>query len=137
MTAAAFVWPIRVYWEDTDGGGVVYHANYLRFLERARSEWLRARGIEQSRLRSDYDVVFVVRDLKIDFLKPARLDDELDVTVTLVERRAATLVFEQELIRRADRTALVTARVRAVCIEASSFRPRPIPNDLLVESFNA
>ncbi len=81
MASAQFNWPIRVYWEDTDAGGVVYHAGYLRFLERARSEYLRHLGIEQEALRKDNGVVFVVRDIAIGFLKPARLDDLLDVTV--------------------------------------------------------
>ena len=75
----AFTWPIRVYWEDTDAGGVVYHASYLRFLERARTEWLRARGIDQSRVRAEHGIVFVVRDLSIQFLQAAKLDDELDI----------------------------------------------------------
>lgn len=131
---SAFSWPVRVYWEDTDAGGVVYHASYLRFLERARSEHLRALGIEQERLRTDNSVVFVVRDMEIGFVKPARLDDVLAVTVALVERRNASLVFNQQILRAADRAVLVTARVRAACIDAASFRPRPIPEGLFVES---
>ena len=131
---SAFSWTVRVYWEDTDAGGVVYHASYLRFLERARSEQLRARGIEQERLRTENSVAFVVRDMTIGFVKPARLDDVLAVTVALVERRNASLVFEQQILHAADRSVLVQARVRAACIDAASFRPRPIPEGLFAKS---
>ena len=87
---AAFSWPIRVYWEDTDGGGVVYHASYLRFLERARSEWLRALGIGQQALRADRDLVFAVRSVRMEFLAPARLDDELEDTFPASDPPAVT-----------------------------------------------
>jgi acyl-CoA thioester hydrolase len=131
---SAFSWTVRVYWEDTDAGGVVYHASYLRFLERARSEQLRAMGIEQERLRTENSVAFVVRDMTIGFVKPARLDVVLAVTVALVERRNASLVFEQQILHAADRSVLVQARVRAACIDAASFRPRPIPEGLFAKS---
>ncbi len=96
-----FSFPIRVYWEDTDAGGVVYHANYLCFLERARTEWLRAQGIEQQALREQHDLVMAVREMRIDFLKPARLDDLLQVSVVLKERRPASFLVTQELFRGA------------------------------------
>jgi len=108
----AFTWPIRVYWEDTDAGGVVYHASYLRFLERARTEWLRAQGVEQQRVRNDDGVVFVVRNLEIEFLLPARLDDELDVTVESGEWRSASMTFVQRIVRRVDGAVVAGARVR-------------------------
>jgi len=133
LSSPAFIWPIRVYWEDTDAGGVVYHASYLRFLERARTEWLRALGVDQQRVREDHGVVFVVRDMEIEFLLPARLDDELDVTVETGERRSASMVFSQRIVRRADGAALVAARVRAACIEAATFKPCRIPNHLFEE----
>lgn len=133
MVAAQFRWSVRVYWEDTDAGGVVYHASYLRFLERARTEYLRHLGIEQEGLRKDNNLVFVVRDLAIGFEKPARLDDLLSVTVTLVERRPASLVFQQQVLRESDAVVLVQARVRAACVTAEGFRPRPIPDGLFVE----
>lgn len=133
MIDAPFRWSIRVYWEDTDAGGVVYHASYLRFLERARSEYLRHLGIEQERLRNDNNLVFVVRDIAIGFVKPARLDDLLDVTVALAERRTASLVFRQQILRIADGRLLSEASVRAACVDAAEFRPRPIPDDLFVE----
>ena len=133
MSAVPFRWSVRVYWEDTDAGGVVYHASYLRFLERARTEYLRHLGIEQEGLRKDNNVVFVVRDIAIGFHKPARLDDVLGVTVALVERRPASLVFQQQILRESDAAVLVQARVRAACVEAATFRPRPIPDGLFVE----
>ncbi len=127
--APAFIWPIRVYWEDTDAGGVVYHASYLRFLERARSEWLRALGFAQDALRERENVVFVVRAMRLEFLRPARLDDELIVTVALVERRRASLLMRQS-IRRGD-TALLDAEVKVACVSATDFRLRAVPEALV------
>ena len=132
-----FTWPIRVYWEDTDAGGVVYHASYLRFLERARSEWMRAAAIGQDALRQSHGIVFVVRDMTLSFLLPARLDDELDVTVESGERRSASMTFSQRIVRRADEAVLVQARVRAACIDADSFKPCRIPPNLFQEQPNA
>ena len=130
---AVFTWPVRVYWEDTDAGGVVYHASYLRFLERARSEWLRACGVSQAQVRERDGVLFVVKDMSIDFVAAARLDDELDVTIDQFERRSASLTFVQCILRRADRAVLTRARVRAACIDATSWLPRRIPENLLQE----
>lgn len=124
-----FSWPVRVYWEDTDAGGVVYHASYVRFLERGRSEWLRALGIHQQALATDRDLLFAIRALQLDFLRAARLDDALIVRTVLSQRRGASLVFQQE-IRRGDEI-LLRAEVRAVCLSASAFRPQPLPPDLL------
>ena len=123
-----FSWPTRVYWEDTDAGGVVYHAQYLAFLERARTEWLRARGIGQERLRGEHDLVFAVRAMRIDFRAPARLDDALDVTAAIRECRRASLVFAQSIRRGAD--LLLDAEVRVAALSASGFRPRQIPQPL-------
>jgi len=133
LPSPVFSWPLRVYWEDTDAGGVVYHASYLRFLERARSEWLRAQGVAQQRVRDEFGVVFVVRDMALEFLLPARLDDELDVTVESGERRSASMTFSQRIVRRADGAVLVEARVRAACIDADSFKPCRIPTSLFPE----
>jgi acyl-CoA thioester hydrolase len=127
-TKPAFIWPIRVYWEDTDAGGVVYHASYLRFLERARSEWLRALGYAQDALREREGVVFVVRAMRLEFLRPARLDDELLVDVALVERRRASLLMRQT-IRRSD-VPLLDAEVKVACVTATDFRPRAVPDAL-------
>lgn len=134
MSAAvqcAFSWRIRVYWEDTDAGGVVYHAGYLRFLERARTEWLRACGLGQMQLRERYGVVFVVREIDVAFDKPARLDDELDAGVTLAQRRSASLALQQSLRRVHDDAALVRARVRVACVDAIDWQPRRIPDDIV------
>ena len=128
---SVFSWPIRVYWEDTDAGGVVYHASYLRFLERGRTEWLRALGIAQQALRESHDLVFAVRSVSMDFLAPARLDDALSVSVELTEVRSASLRFRQSLRREFDGLLLVEAEVRAACLTASTFRPRPIPPGLI------
>ena len=124
-----FSFPVRVYWEDTDAGGVVYHAQYLAFLERARTEWMRAQGYGQELLRLDHDLVFAVRAMQIDFLRPARLDDALQVGVSLRECRRASAVFAQD-VRRGDEV-LLTATVRVAALDAAGFRPRPIPQPLL------
>ena len=124
-----FHWPIRVYWEDTDAGGVVYHASYLRFMERARSEWLRALGIDQFELKQATGLAFMVRGMQIDFLKPALLDDELQATVAVMERRAASILFDQT-ITRADGICLIRASVRVACVDIHQMRPAPIPPDV-------
>jgi acyl-CoA thioester hydrolase len=123
-----FSHPIRVYWEDTDAGGVVYHAQYLAFLERARSEWMRALGKGQEALRREHDLVFAVRAMQVDFRLPARLDDALAATVTLRECRRASLVMAQEI--RRDGVLLLDATVRIAALGAGDFRPRAIPASL-------
>jgi acyl-CoA thioester hydrolase len=127
---APFAWSVRVYWEDTDAGGVVYHASYLRFMERARSEWLRARGVDQSALREATGLAFMVRSMQLDFLRPALLDDELAVTVAVKEWRSASILFSQA-IGRADGAELVRAQVRVACVDLNRMRPAPIPADLI------
>jgi acyl-CoA thioester hydrolase len=127
----SFSWPTRVYWEDTDAGGVVYHAQYLAFLERARSEWLRVLGKEQQALRDRVDLVFAVRAMQLEFRQPARLDDALEVSVGLLECRRASLVFVQAIER--DGVRLLDARVRVAALAASDFRPRAMPPALYDE----
>ena len=131
IPGSAFSWPARVYWEDTDAGGVVYHARYLAFMERARSEWMRALGWDQGVLRDRDDQVFVVRAMDIDFRAPALLDDQLQVSVRLLECRGASFSVGQRIER--DGSLLVEARVRIAALRASDFRPRPIPDALLTE----
>jgi acyl-CoA thioester hydrolase len=123
-----FSHPVRVYWEDTDAGGVVYHAQYLAFLERARSEWMRALGRGQELLRAEHDLVFAVRAMRIDFRLPARLDDLLEVTVSLAACRGASLVVGQSVRRGGE--VLLDAEVRLAALGAADFRPRPIPRAL-------
>jgi tol-pal system-associated acyl-CoA thioesterase len=129
MPEAPFHWPVRVYWEDTDAGGVVYHASYVRFLERARTEWLRASGVDQSAVKDRTGLAFLVRELRLDFLRAARLDDELSVTVAVKERRAASILFAQT-IDRTDGTLLLRAQVRVACVDVRRMRPVPIPTGL-------
>lgn len=121
----AFQWPVRVYWEDTDAGGVVYHAQYLAFMERARSEWMRAIGHGQELLRERDGLVFVVRAMQVDFRSPARLDDALQVSVELRECRRASLLLRQEI--RRDGALLVDGEVRIAALAAATFRPSALP----------
>ena len=125
----AFVWPVRVYWEDTDAGGVVYYANYLKFMERARSEWLRALGFEQDVLRDEAGIVFVVRRVEIDYLSPARFNEQLEVSVRLHEMGRASLSVRQELMRGSAR--LAEAVVTLACVDAIRFKPVKIPEPIL------
>lgn len=126
-----FSWPTRVYWEDTDAGGLVYHAQYLAFLERARSEWVRALGYGQDGLRRDHGLLFVVAGLQIGFLKPARLDDALMVTVELRRCRRASLIFDQSVLRGEER--LISAQVRVAAVDAQHQRPCAIPPSLYAQ----
>jgi acyl-CoA thioester hydrolase len=123
-----FTWPVRVYYEDTDLGGVVYYANYLKFMERARTEWLRALGFEQTALARDHGMVFVVSSLAIDYLKPAAFNDELAVTVELEKLGAGQIMLMQRITRGADE--LATAHVRIACVNTATFRPVRMPSSL-------
>ena len=123
-----FSFPVRVYWEDTDAGGVVYYASYLKFLERARSEWLRALGIDQVKLQRDERLQFVVVEANIRYHRPARFDDELVVSVALEDLRGASLALAQDVRRGPDAgELLISATIRAACIDADNLRPRPLP----------
>jgi acyl-CoA thioester hydrolase len=130
---APFSWPVRVYWEDTDAGGVVYYANYLKFLERARTEWLSRLGLEQDQLAEREGVLFVVRRVEADYLRPARFNDRLTIDCALAELNKASLVMVQAA-RRADQI-LLTARVRIACVERDGFRPARIPA-LVTQAFS-
>jgi acyl-CoA thioester hydrolase len=129
MDHSDFHHTLRVYWEDTDAGGVVFFANYLKFFERARTEWLRAMGFGQERLRSDTGAMFVVADTAVRFMAPARLDDELRVTVRIVDSGRVAMNIAQQAWRGAQ--LLAEGRVRIGCVDAGTFRPRRIPNELL------
>lgn len=128
MTDVSFRFNVRIYWEDTDGAGIVYYANYLRFLERARTEWLRAAGYDQGVLAREHGIAFVVRSISAEFLRPARLDDELAVTVAVVERGASTVVISQH-IERGD-ACLLRASVKLACVRIAAFQPTRIPQVL-------
>jgi acyl-CoA thioester hydrolase len=123
-----FHWPVRVYYEDTDAAGVVYYANYLKFFERARTEWLRARGFEQDRMRVDHGVVFVVSKLQVEYQRPAKFNDALRVSCELTKCGAASMSFHQVAKRTSDHVSLSEATVQIVCVDADSFKPTPIPN---------
>lgn len=132
MPSDPFRHRLRIYWEDTDAGGVVFYANYLKFFERARTEWLRAHGFGQEQLRTDTGVMFVVTDTSLRYLKPARLDDLLDVTVQVTDAKLASMTITQQAWRRGthpDENAelLAEGTIRIGCVDAGSFRPRRIP----------
>ena len=129
MTRPDFHHPLRVYWEDTDAGGVVFYANYLKFFERARTEWLRTMGFGQERLRHEAGIIFVVADTAVRYVAPARLDDELQVTVQLVESGRVSMSLAQRALR--DGALLAEGHIRIGCVDAGTFRPRRIPNELL------
>ena len=122
-----FVWKIRVYWEDTDAGGVVYHSRYLNFFERARTEWLRSMGVHQAELAAKENVVFAIRHMDIDFAQAARLDDELDVTVHSVDAGGVRMTFCQDMTRCSDGQRVASAKLTAVSLKADSFKPTRMP----------
>ena len=130
---AIFRWPVRVYWEDTDAYGVVYYANYLKFLERARSEWLRSFGFEQPELIARHRGVFVVRRVEADYLVPARFNDSLVVEARLFEQTRTSLVMDQRVLRGEE--LLLGARVTLVWVHEKTFKPARIPADV-IESLN-
>jgi acyl-CoA thioester hydrolase len=132
---SVFSWHARVYWEDTDGGGIVYYANYLRFLERARTEWLRSLGYSQKALAREPGIVFTVVSLNVDYRRPARLDDELSITCEPHAEGAASMRFAQHIYRGerdvpAGERLLVEANVRVACVDARTLRPKRLPDFL-------
>ena len=123
-----FCWPVRVYYEDTDTGGVVYYANYLKFFERARTEWLRSFGLNQDKLAQELDLIFVVRRAKVEFARPARLDDLLEVTVEPLKLARVYLELAQEA--RCGAQLLARAEIQVACLKQRSFKPAAIPQFL-------
>jgi len=128
-----FVWKVRVYWEDTDAGGVVYHSQYLNFFERARTEWLRAKGVHQAKIAEQENVLFAIRHMDIDFISAARLDDELDITVRNVDAGGVRMTFEQDMTRCSDRQLVAKAKLTAVCLRADNFKPTRMPRWIRAE----
>ena len=149
MSAASspFDWKIRVYYEDTDTGGVVFYANYLKFFERARTEWLRSLGFQQQHLAATAGAIFVVKNTNVEYLSPARLDDELRLTVVVEKLRNASMEFIQEAWRMpsgdgssacdGEPRLLARGSITVVCVDQDNFRPRPIPPALLDSIRNA
>lgn len=132
-----FVWPVRVYYEDTDLGGIVYHANYLKFMERGRTEWLRALGFDQSRLKHELNMIFVVRSLQVDYEKPALFDDKLEIATRVAAHRRASLVFHQTIQRiEPEPVVLIEAQVKVACLDSETLRPRAIPDQIKLELTN-
>lgn len=127
-----FRWPVRIYYEDTDSGGVVYYANYLRYMERARTEWLRSLGCDQTELLEQRGLLFMITGVEIRYRQPARFNDLLCVTAELARRRRVSMRFAQTIYRDdSQQERLVEASVDAACVEAASLSPRPIPEELL------
>jgi len=124
-----FRWTLRIYYEDTDAGGIVYYANYLKFFERARTEWLRQVGINQVDMALQYQAMFVVKSTSVDYHLPAQLDDELQITTVVEKLGRASLVFVQEA-RRNDQL-LVTGKIKVGCVDTQSVRPCAIPGNVL------
>ena len=129
--ATAFRWPVRIYWEDTDAAGIVFYANYLKFFERARTEWLRSLGFEQEQLRAEAGLGFVVTDTSLHYRQPARLDDVLEVTLQVAHIGLASMTVAQQA-RRAGRL-LAEGTIRVGCVELGTFRPRRVPDDILAK----
>jgi len=128
-----FTWKIRVYYEDTDAGGVVFYANYLKFFERARTEWLRAAGIGQQLLSESHRVMFVVKSTAVDYHAPAKLDDELKLSVGVERLGRASVQFIQEAwrVEGEDLRLLASGRIKVGCVDTDTFRPSPIPDEVL------
>lgn len=126
--ATPFSWPVRVYYQDTDAGGVTYHASYINFMERARTEWLRSCGYSNAGLMMTLGVMFVVRSIRLDYFRPARLDDLLSITVEIRELGRSRVSLLQRILR--DGELLTEGDVHLVCVTASGFRPVPIPEVL-------
>lgn len=134
MDKPSFSWPVRVYWEDTDAGGIVFYANYLKFFERARTEWLRSLGIEQQRLKQATGGMFVVAETSVKYLRPARLDDELIVTARLHEAGRASMTITQKALLKND--LLCEGTIRIGWVDAASLQPARIPQNI-IESLRA
>jgi acyl-CoA thioester hydrolase len=129
LANAHYQHPVRVYWEDTDAGGVVYYANYLKFFERARTEWLRSCGVAQTQLQAQSGILFVVVDAQVRYVQPARLDDALLITVRVQDQGAASLTIEQHALR--DNAVLAHGTIRVGCVQATTMRPCRIPAQVL------
>lgn len=127
-----FNWPARVYYEDTDSGGVVYYANYLKFMERARTEFLRHLGFEQNQLIEQENIIFAVRSVQCDYRSPARFNDEIIITADLIELKKASMLFEQKIFRHNQQDKILCqGQVRIACLHADTFKPCAIPESIM------
>ena len=129
MSLKTFYWPVRVYYEDTDAGGVVFYANYLKFFERARTEMLRALGFEQDDLIAKNCIIFAVRSIEVDYLRPALFNEQILVSAEVVLAKKVSVTFEQAITRGDD--VLCKSTVRIACLDAKTLRPKEIPENLL------
>jgi acyl-CoA thioester hydrolase len=134
MNRKKFIWPIRVYYEDTDAGGVVYYANYLKFFERARTEMLRDRGFEQDQLIDSEGIIFAVRSVQVDYLKPAHFNELIHVSAEVVQIKNASFTFEQTITRGDD--VLTKSIIRCACLDAQTLRPKVIPEPIIEQFKN-
>ncbi|MCG8486145.1 MAG: tol-pal system-associated acyl-CoA thioesterase [Chromatiales bacterium] len=128
-----FIWPVRVYYEDTDAGGVVYYANYLKFMERARTEWLRSKGFEQDELLQKDGIIFAVRHVDVGYHHPARFNDALEVSAAVSRKGRASLTFYQEVVRAEDARILCQGEIKIACVNMKTMRPTPIPKHIMLE----
>ena len=129
MDKAEYIWPVRVYWEDTDAGGIVFYANYLKFFERTRTEWLRSLGISQQQLKDQTGGMFVVAETSVKYMRPARLDDELIVTARLLQSGRASMTIQQQVLQK--NTVLCEGTIRIGWVDAASLEPRRIPQNII------
>ena len=129
MDKAEYIWPVRVYWEDTDAGGIVFYANYLKFFERTRTEWLRSLGIGQQQLKDQTGGMFVVAETSVKYMRPARLDDELTVTARLLQSGRASMTIKQQVLLK--NTVLCEGTIRIGWVDAASLEPRRIPQNII------
>lgn len=130
-----FLWPIRVYYEDTDAGGVVYHTNYIKFMERARTEWLRNLGFEQDELLAREGVIFAIRSVQAEYILPAKFNDELIVSSEVIKKGKASITIEQDVIRQSKKSEknnelLCKGIIKVASLDAVSFRPKAMPDRL-------
>ena len=130
-----FLWPLRVYYEDTDSAGVVYYANYLKFMERARTEFVRSLGFEQDQLKEQQGIVFVVRNVSLQLHQPARFNDALEVVTSLQKMARTNIVFRQAIRRAGEQDSLCEGEIQVVCVAAESWKPSAIPK-VMLEAMN-
>lgn len=127
-----FNWPVRVYYEDTDGAGLVYHSNYLKYMERARTEWLRELGYSQEKLKQELSMIFVVTNTNITFHQPAKMDELLRVNARIKEMGGARLVFHQAVMNQ-NSNLICDAEVNIACLDANTLKPRRLPESIQKE----